>query len=252
MDSQLFCGDALEGLATLPVQSVDVVLVDGPYALPWSNIGFHTRKDMNRPIGWDTMPFEDWRTLHDRVLTEAARVLRPGGQVFLWSRFESAAHLHDLAVAQGLTHRGTLIYRKRNPPPSVRKRTYRSAAEMLLWAVKGTGYTFHFGEQHDMTNVWDYPVVGGKERAAGGHHPTAKPVALTTRLLTTHTDPGELVVIPFAGSGSECVAAHRLGRQFLAWERDPTYYAAARAWLVREGALPAPNNEETSKGALEV
>ena len=233
--SQLIYGDAMDGLAGLNDNSVDLMIVDGPYALPWSNIGLKGRKALNRPVLWDSMPFEDWLALHRQVIAHASRILRPGGQMVLWSRFETSSHLYDLYVAQGLTHRGFVVWQKANPPPSVRKRTYRSSAEVFLWAVKDTPYTFHFGTQFDMRNIWTYPVVAGNEKKWGGHHPTPKPIQLTMRILENHTNPGDLVVVPFAGSGSECVAAHRMGREFIGWELHQPYHQAAMAWLQHEG-----------------
>lgn len=58
-------------------------------------------------------------------------------------------------------------------------------------------------------------------------HTTQKPVALMEALIRDFTDPGDLICDPFAGSGTTGVAAIRLGRRFIGWERDPKYHAIA-------------------------
>lgn len=58
-------------------------------------------------------------------------------------------------------------------------------------------------------------------------HTTQKPVALMESLLRDFTDPGDLILDPFAGSGTTGVAAIRLGRRFVGWERDAKYHDVA-------------------------
>ncbi len=65
---------------------------------------------------------------------------------------------------------------------------------------------------------------GGDERAG---HPTQKPLALMEKLVRLFTDPGDTILDPFAGSGTTGVAALRMGRRFVGWERDPKYHAIA-------------------------
>lgn len=74
---------------------------------------------------------------------------------------------------------------------------------------------------------WSYPTRDGCTRI----HQTQKPVALLERQLEQFTDPGDFVLDPFAGSASSGVAAVRLGRRWLGWERDPESFHAARRRL---------------------
>jgi site-specific DNA-methyltransferase (adenine-specific) len=59
-------------------------------------------------------------------------------------------------------------------------------------------------------------------------HQTQKPVALMEKLVRLFSDPGELILDPFTGSGSTGVAALRLGRRFAGWEMNPEYAEMAR------------------------
>ncbi len=69
-------------------------------------------------------------------------------------------------------------------------------------------------------------VVNKNDQDRSGH-PTQKPDALMDLLVKLFTDPGDLILDPFAGSGTTGVAAIRLGRRFIGWERDPKYHAIA-------------------------
>lgn len=73
--------------------------------------------------------------------------------------------------------------------------------------------------------LWTVPIV--KEHTGERCHPTQKPVELMERLIRDFTDPSDLILDPFAGSGTTGVAAIRLGRRFIGWERDPKYHAIA-------------------------
>ena len=66
-----------------------------------------------------------------------------------------------------------------------------------------------------------------KERAYG-KHPSMKPLALCERLIRAHSDPGDLVVVPFAGSGSELLTAAKLGREAIGFEKEAGYVELMR------------------------
>lgn len=75
------------------------------------------------------------------------------------------------------------------------------------------------------TDVFDVTIDNCVGKRYG--HPTVKPWRLTRQLLLTTTRPGDLVVVPFAGSGTECAAAKSLGRHFVGCDLNPDYVATA-------------------------
>ena len=83
-----------------------------------------------------------------------------------------------------------------------------------------------------MRSDWFIPLCTGDERLkdASGQkvHPTQKPEALLARTLLSATNPGDVVLDPFFGTGTTGAVAKRLGRRFIGCERDPTYAVAAR------------------------
>jgi DNA modification methylase len=81
-------------------------------------------------------------------------------------------------------------------------------------------------------DVWRFPTLAGRRfRDERVDHPTQKPLALTDRIVEHFSDPGDLVVVPFVGSGTECVSAARLGRRFFGCEINEEYVQLARRRL---------------------
>ena len=102
-----------------------------------------------------------------------------------------------------------------------------------MWAAraqKGSKhkYTFNYGEMKEenggkqMKSVWRFPAAGRDEKRLG-RHPTQKPVALIDRCIRASTNPGDIVLDPFAGTAATGVAALMNGRRFLGIEQDPSY-----------------------------
>jgi DNA modification methylase len=120
---------------------------------------------------------------------------------------------------------------------------YRSKHELIYVWKSGTAAhvnNFELG-QHGRyrTNVWDYPGIS-TQRAGRlqelAMHPTVKPVALVADAIKDVSAPGNLVLDPFAGSGTILIAAERTGRKASALEIDPAYVdAAVRRWQTYTG-----------------
>ena len=101
-----------------------------------------------------------------------------------------------------------------------------------------------------MRSDWLFPICSGPERLKDGEgrkaHPTQKPEALLHRILLATTNPGDVVLDPFFGTGTTGAAARRLGRRWLGIERDPVYAAAAEERIAKVRPLP-PSALETAR-----
>lgn len=238
----LYVGDAdgtLGDPAVLPalLGPFAAIITDPPYNVSPRNgrdgttQGTLKRKDgtarkVQRDFGdwdrtWDPKPF----------LTEATRLLRDDGGSLI--AFTSEFLIGDY-VASGLNHRNLIYWRKTNPTPAF-KRLYVRAIEMAVWQVKGkTGWVWNGGGY--VPNVYEGPIVAGFACANGEtrEHPTQKPLWLMRKLIERHTAPGDLILDPFAGSGTTLVAAKFLGRRAVGIEADETYAAAAARRLRQE------------------
>ncbi len=162
--------------------------------------------------------------------------------------FRVGAILQDL----GFWILNDIVWRKANPMPNFRGRRFTNAHETMIWASRSAEakrYTFNYealkagNEDCQARSDWFFPLCTGAERLkdANGRktHPTQKPEALLMKLMLSVTNPGDLVLDPFFGSGTTGAVAKRLNRRFLGVERDETYAAAARARIAAVEPLPA-------------
>jgi len=97
--------------------------------------------------------------------------------------------------------------------------------------AKAGRYRWNGGGRHA---VWSHPIVLDRNGPGDRIHTTQKPLSLMLELVELFTDPGDLVLDPFCGSGTTGVACIRLGRRFIGIEKDATYAAVARERLEAE------------------
>jgi modification methylase len=146
-----------------------------------------------------------------------------------------------------------VIWRKTNPMPNFRGRRFTNAHETLIWAAKSReqkSYTFNYeamkqlNDELQMRSDWHLPICAGSERlrdeSGTKSHSTQKPEALLHRVILSSTNPGDLVLDPFFGSGTTGAVAKRLGRRFIGMERDPDYVRVARRRI--EAVVPAEDD----------
>jgi hypothetical protein len=163
----------------------------------------------------------------ETVLRNMARISVSGAVHFI---FMDWRHLYELLSAGRATYDALLnvcVWAKGNGGMGS---FYRSEHELILvWRVAGACHTNNvqlgrFGRNR--TNVWQYPGANsfGRDRTEMLElHPTVKPVALLTDAILDVSKRGDLVLDPFAGSGSTIVAAHQVDRVCAAIELDPLY-----------------------------
>ena len=81
-------------------------------------------------------------------------------------------------------------------------------------------------------DIWEFPTLAGKRFAAEKvDHPTQKPMSISGRIVKHFSNEGDLVLVPFAGSGSECLACKESKRDFIGYELNPEYVEIANQRL---------------------
>ena len=241
---QILVGDCIAEMQRLPPASVHAIFADPPYNL-------QLRGDLRRPNdtlvdgvddAWDR--FADLATYDAFTrawLTEARRILRKDGTIWVIGSYHNVFRLG--AALQDLDYwvLNDVIWRKTNPMPNFRGRRFTNAHETLIWAARGeeSRYRFNYAamkslnEDQQMRSDWFIPLCTGPERlrdeAGAKVHPTQKPEALLHRVILACTNPGEIILDPFLGTGTTGAVARRLGRHFIGIERDTGYAEAAAA-----------------------
>jgi modification methylase len=143
-----------------------------------------------------------------------------------------------------------VVWRKTNPMPNFRGRRFTNAHETLIWAARepnAKGYTFNYealkagNEDIQVRSDWTLPLCTGEERLKQNGkklHPTQKPEALIARAILAASRPDDLVLDPFAGTGTTGAVAKRLRRRFIGIEREATYARAAEERIATVEPLP--------------
>lgn len=173
------------------------------------------------------MSDDEFVTFLANFLTAAEAHLVDGGVLFVCMDWRHSEHVQRAARQANLSHLNTVVWAKGNGGLGG---LYRSAHEFVLVLKKGEGQSTNnvkLGMHgRDRTNVWSYPGAnqhGSSANAESANHPTPKPVELVADALVDVTDRGEIVIDPFAGSGTTVIAAERTGRTAYAMELDPVY-----------------------------
>lgn len=227
---RIYALDAVEGLKQLPDASVDLVVTDPPY-----NIASPQKLTVRRGRvistqeawgAWDSRHPFDYELLMTQLISQCHRVLKPGGALYIFTARETNGYFIHRAVQRGFVYRNVLALVKKNPLPSFHRNCWRSGFDLCMYLTKGRTATFNFTSQAELNSVFAY---GSGFKAT--QHPTEKPLELIRRLVRVSSNPGELVLDPFMGSGTTAVAARQLGRRFIGFELEPAYRAMAEARL---------------------
>ena len=243
--------DCVAAMNALPEASVDMVFADPPYNLQLGG-------DLFRPEGgrvdavddhWDKFhSFEHYDHFTREWLAAARRILKPNGTIWVIGSYHNIFRVGAAVQDLGYWILNDIVWRKTNPMPNFRGTRFTNAHETLIWASRSedSRYTFNYramkalNDELQMRSDWVIPICAGPERIKGeeGHkaHPTQKPEALLYRVLLACTNPGDVVLDPFFGTGTTGAVARRLGRHFIGIEREGRYVEVARARIA--AALP--------------
>jgi modification methylase len=240
--NQIINGDCIAALKQLPDACVDLVFADPPYNLQLD--GALLRPNNTTVDGvddaWDKFTsFATYDQFSQEWLAECKRVLKPDGAIWVIGSYHNIFRLGVTLQDQGFWLQNDVIWRKVNPMPNFRGKRFTNAHETLIWATKDakSRAVFNYDSlkvQNDdlqMRSDWLFPICSGPERLKddGGRkaHPTQKPEALLHRIILATSNPGDIVLDPFFGTGTTGAVAKRLGRHFIGIERDPDYAKAA-------------------------
>jgi modification methylase len=177
-------------------------------------------------------------------------VLKPDGALWVIGSYHNIFRVGSILQDLGFWILNDVVWRKVNPMPNFRGRRFTNAHETMIWAARDANskYTFHyeamkvFNDDLQMRSDWTLPLCTGAERLKNGDgnklHPTQKPEALLHRVLLSSSNPGDVVLDPFFGTGTTGAAAKQLGRVFIGIEREEEYAEAALARIDAAEALP--------------
>jgi modification methylase len=239
----ILAGDCVEVMNGLPEASVDLIFADPPYNL-------QLRGELHRPDNsrvdavddeWDRFAsFETYDAFTKAWLKAARRVLKPDGAIWVIGSYHNIFRVGSALQDEGFWILNDVVWRKSNPMPNFRGKRLTNAHETMIWAGKSDAskYTFHYealkelNEGVQMRSDWLLPICNGNERLktedGDKAHPTQKPESLLHRVIVGTSNPGDVVLDPFFGTGTTGAVAKRLGRHFIGIEREAAYRDVAQ------------------------
>ena len=273
---RLIAGDCLEAFPGVEAGSIDLVFADPPFNIGYDYDVYDDRRDPSHYLDWTR-----------RWAREVCRVLKPAGTFWLAIGDEYAAELKLIFHRElGLTLRSWVIWyytfgvnctRKFNRShahlfyfvkdpkqvrfhdeairvPSARQLVYADARANPrgrlpddTWILRPQDVPDGFAADSD---TWYFPRVCGTFKERAGWHGCQMPEQLLGRILKACTDPGDVVLDPFAGSGTTLVVAKKLGREYRGFELSPEYAARISARLdATEPGQPLEGAEEPRVGS---
>ena len=225
---QVIEGDCVERMKALPEGCCDLVFADPPYNMQLR--GELRRPDQSKVDAvddhWDQFSsFDVYDQFTREWLTAARRCLKDTGSLWVIGSYHNIFRVGSILQDLGFWILNDVVWRKSNPMPNFKGRRFTNAHETLIWATKNPKqqYTFNYeamkalNDELQMRSDWTLPICAGHERIkdANGQkaHSTQKPESLLHRVIVSSSKPGDLILDPFAGSGSIPAAALRLQRR---------------------------------------
>jgi len=235
---RLLVGDCTREMSRLEANSIDLIFADPPYNLQLG--GELLRPNNSRVDGvddaWDKFEnFAAYDEFTHEWLHAARRVLKDTGTLWVIGSYHNIHRIGTALQDIGFWLLNDVVWRKTNPMPNFRGRRFTNAQETLIWCAKGAEhkrYTFNYeamkslNEDIQMRSDWLLPLCTGAERLKRDGrkaHPTQKPEALLQRVILAGSNPGDVVLDPFLGSGTTAAVAKRLGRRWIGIERSREY-----------------------------
>lgn len=207
----IFNGDSIKLAKKTEKKTVDLILTDIPYNISRRN-QFNTMGRTGFSFPWDESHF------FVDSLSAILPLLKKGGSILIFSSFAQCGKLDNVMKKSGFKRKDKLLWKKSNPFPRNVNRRYVADIEVINWYTTKRGkWTFNKPEHLPyLKTVLEHPIATHFSK----YHPTAKPISLLKELIETHSNKGDLILDPFAGSMTTAIAAYQLNRKFLMCEKD--------------------------------
>ena len=249
----IYNGDCIKVLnEKVDAQTIDLIFADPPYNLSGNGLKWEGNKTggdwymVNEH--WDKMTESEYMQFTQQWISACARVLKNYGSIYIACSYHNIGEVLMVLKQLGYKINNVITWYKTNAMPNMTKRVFTHSTEFVVWAVKGRGWRFDYdtvkkinpdkqknGKSKQMRDLWELPLVQGKERLRGTNgralHPTQKPEEMLKRIILASSNQGGIVLDPFLGSGTTIYVAEKYGRAWIGIERNKAYGRLAKQRL---------------------
>nr|WP_025917078.1 site-specific DNA-methyltransferase [Herminiimonas sp. CN] len=256
---RIFQEDALQGLARIPDDSIDLIVADPPYGLGKDYGNDSDKMEADAYLRWSAA----W-------IDAALPKLKASGSLYIFLTWRYAPEIFVM-LKQRMTMLNEIIWDRRVPSMGGSIRSFTSVHDTIGFFARQKGYYFDLDAVrvpydaatkkarsrsifvgakwlelgYNPKDVWSVSRLH-REHPERAEHPTQKPLEIIERIIKASCPPGGVVLDPFMGSGTTAVAARRCGRGFAGFELNPAYCAIIEQRLASPQAqTSAPNNQPT-------
>ena len=232
-------GDCIELMEDMPPQCVDLVITDPPFAIDFKAKRTNYNRAENRVLeGYNEIQAQDYQEFTIAWLSEATRVLKDSGSMYIFSGWN---HLKEILIAIdvcSLTTVNHIVWKyqfgvatRRKYVTSHyhclyvckddRKRRFHPYSRFAKGEKTVNGGSAHYRDKEDVWNIKREYWQGDKKT------PTKLPAEIIRKILAYSSEPGDVVLDPFLGSGQVAVVSKMEGRRYIGFEIVPEYYEFA-------------------------
>ncbi len=268
---QVFCEDALTGMARIPDASIDLILTDPPYNLGKDYGNASDQQGVDEYLAWT----EQW-------IIAALPKLKANGSLYIFLTWRFAPEIFVM-LKKRMTMMNEIIWDRRVPSMGGSVRSFSSVHDTIGFFVKRKDYYFDLDAVripydaetkkarsrsifigakwlevgYNPKDVWSVSRLH-REHPERADHPTQKPLEIIERMVKASCPPGGVVLDPFMGSGTTAIAARQAGRHFTGFELNSAYCDIIRERLAapevpvagtkrrKSATKSAPLKEETA------
>ncbi len=245
--NRTICQNLFEALTYLPANCVDLLFIDPPYNL---------NKTFNRRT-FNQMPLAEYESWLESWLVPLAKTLKPTASIYICGDWQSSAAIHRVAQKYFVVRNRITWEREKGRGA---KANWKNASEDIWFCTVSEQYTFNVeavklkrqviapyteaGQPKDWqeseagryrlthpSNLWTDLTVPFWSMPENTDHPTQKPEKLLAKIILAASNPGDVVLDPFLGSGTTSVVAKKLSRRYIGIEIDETYACLAEKRL---------------------
>jgi site-specific DNA-methyltransferase (adenine-specific) len=225
-ENDIHLGDSFKLLKRVEPESVRLLLTDPPYNV--------TQENNLRTMGRRGIDFE-WDGDFDQVgwLHLGVRTLMPWGSIIIFNDWKNLGQIAEALRVLGMEVKRCFQWYKSNPMPRNTKRLPVQRCEYALWAVKPSTQRPKWVFNPDPSKgyedgIFSYPIQ--KDPL----HKTKKPDDMFEEIIRMFSEPDDLILDPFSGTGTLAIAADRAGRRHISMELDVLFYYYAKVCLERD------------------